>query len=264
MALDWLVLSAVCLDDLNIDRDSPPLYYILGNLQCVMGWSTDGNFRHYPKGHWQSSCAALTAGNFPADRAVQWDRERVLRLVYHNIIDRNTFHMFQTVSWYHMSVTGSQTTTTPLFRRQIVNTQWQRKYQSATFTYHFCGEPTFTSGFFLTRGQFCRKYFHVSWRYFCLQCTNKNVTMALAQGFCLNIKISPCQYRAPPYGDKTILRTSYLRNVFPTLVRRHFCTESGFWTWHADISNNNFTEFITRFGANEWHDIINAVHQYLS
>ena len=80
-------------------------------------------------------------------------------------------------------------------------------------------------------------------------------------GLCLNIK-SPCQYRAPPYGDKIILRTSYLRNVFPRLVRRYFCVESGFWNWRADISNNNSAEFFMRLGGERmawYHDCYSPI-----
>ena len=45
----------------------------------------------------------------------------------------------------------------------------------------------------------------------------------------INIKMPSYQYMKSHYGDKTILRPSYLHNGFPILVRRHLYIESGPW-----------------------------------
>ena len=42
-----------------------------------------------------------------------------------------------------------------------------------------------------------------------------------------NIKMSSCRYRKSHCGDKTAVRSSYLHNGFPVLVRCHLYIESG-------------------------------------
>ena len=51
-----------------------------------------------------------------------------------------------------------------------------------------------------------------------------------------NIKMLCYQYRKSHCGDKTIVRSSYLHNGFPTLVRWHLYIESGTWCLCAFFS----------------------------
>ena len=66
-----MVLQAMWLPDLNIDRDTPAVHLILGNMQYIVGFVDQWEFSLLFKGHWQSYCTALMTDCLPGVRCAR-------------------------------------------------------------------------------------------------------------------------------------------------------------------------------------------------